>query len=163
MFRCFPKQRGFTLMELLVVMVLLAILAGSIGSRLVVDSTAELRDEANRLAALLQMTQQTSILEGQLYALKFEPGGYHFLTLNDKNEMEEIHDEELFRPRIWPAKMTVEQIKIDDRERDQSDSSLVFTPMGDMPLIAITISQKQHRWHIESHADGTVTVKSGNA
>jgi|GEM_PF-2709540 general secretion pathway protein H len=158
-----PVQSGFTLMELLVVMILLAILAGSIGSRLVVDSSAGIRDEANRLAVLLQTTQQQSVLEGRVYAVQFDVNGYRFLALNDKNELETIHDDSLFRQRLWPPNMAVEEIRVEDRPLDRSDAGLVFTPVGDMPLVSITIRQKQFRWRIESHTDGTVTTVSVNA
>lgn len=147
-------------MELLVVMVLLAILAGSIGSRLVVDSASGLRDEANRLAVLIQTTQQYAVLEGRVYAVQFEADGYRFLALNEKNKLESIVDDSLFRPRRWPTNMTVDEIRIEDKPQDRSGAGLIFTPVGDMPQISITLHHKLHRWRIESHADGTVSTSS---
>jgi type II secretion system protein H len=150
-------------MELLVVMILLAILAGSIGSRLIVDSAAGIRDEANRLAVLLQTTQQHSVLEGRVYAVQFESDGYRFLALNDKNQLETISDDSLFRARHWPTDMAVDEIRVEDRPLEQAGAGLVFTPVGDMPLVSITLRQKKYRWRIESHADGTVTAASVSA
>ena len=150
-------------MELLVVMVLLAILAGSIGSRLVVDSASGLRDEANRLAVLLQTTQQYSVLEGRVYAVQFDTDGYRFLALNEKNRLESIVDDSLFRPRLWPTDMAVDEIRVEDKPLAKSGAGLIFTPVGDMPQVSITLHHKQLRWRIESRADGTVSASSVDA
>ncbi|UUY07332.1 type II secretion system minor pseudopilin GspH [Pseudomonas sp. J452] len=72
--------RGFTLIELLVVLVILgtlvslAVLSSGNGS-----NSRELRDEAERLAALIGVLTEEAVLEGQEYGLLVSSEGYRVL------------------------------------------------------------------------------------
>ncbi|NQD78591.1 type II secretion system minor pseudopilin GspH [Pseudomonas sp. CrR14] len=77
------QARGFTLIELLVVLVIigtmvsLAVLSiGSSGSR-------ELRNEAERLAALIGVLADEAVLDGQEYGLRVTAEGYQVLSYDN--------------------------------------------------------------------------------
>ena len=59
--------------------------------------------------------------------------------------------------------MAVDEIRVEDKPLDKSDTGLIFTPVGDMPQVSIILHHKLHRWRIESHSDGTVSASSIDA
>ena len=74
--------RGFTLIELLVVLVIIGTMVSmavlSIGSS---SGSRELRNEAERLAALIGVLADEAVLDGQEYGLRVTPESYQVLSL----------------------------------------------------------------------------------
>src|SRR5690606_21948346 len=74
------RRGGFTLIELLVVIVILGGLLGlawrSVGSG---HSSREVRDEAQRLAALITVLAGGAVLDGREYGLLIDDEGYRVL------------------------------------------------------------------------------------
>ena len=74
------SQRGFTLIEVAVVMLVIVIVLGIVSVNLEPDRETPVRDEARRLVLLLQTAQQESILQGKILAVAIERSG---LLLSD--------------------------------------------------------------------------------
>ena len=75
---------GFTLLEIMVVMVLIGILSSlavlSIGG----GTRDRLAEEGQRLAALVELHQQEAILSGELRGIQFDQKGYAILSLDEQ-------------------------------------------------------------------------------
>jgi general secretion pathway protein H len=76
--------RGFTLLEIMVVLVLVGILSSfallSVGG----GPKERLAEEAQRLAALVQLHQQEAILSGEPHGIRFARTGYTVLRQDEK-------------------------------------------------------------------------------
>ena len=76
--------RGFTLLEIMVVLVLIGILSSfallSVGG----GPTERLAEEAQRLAALVQLHQQEAILSGEPRGIRFTGTGYGILRQDER-------------------------------------------------------------------------------
>jgi general secretion pathway protein H len=97
---------GFTLLELLVVLVIVGILLTM--ASLSVRSGSEqrqLHEEAQRLAALVELAGEESVLKAQELVLAVEDNGYAFLVQNDDGEWLPVDEEGSLRPRELPEGM----------------------------------------------------------
>lgn len=77
--------RGFTLLELMVVMVLIGILLGMVGLATGSNPARLARQEANALIQLLQTLREQAVLEGREYGLRLEPDSYQVLSLKGRD------------------------------------------------------------------------------
>lgn len=149
-------QTGFTLLEILVVMLLIAIIAGMVGVNLQRDPTATVREETQRLALLLQTAQEEAILQGTLYAVSMEPSRYQFLRLDDKGVMKNIDADNLLRPHELPEGVSIVDVLIEGADSEQEKKGFIFTPLGDLPNFSIVLEDNGHRWQVEGFADGSI-------
>jgi general secretion pathway protein H len=90
-------MRGFTLLELLLVVAIIAIAAGAVALS-VSGGERSLREESERLAALFQMAQSEARVGGRPLVWEADLTGYSFRLLGTEQNLRE----ELSRKRTWP-------------------------------------------------------------
>ena len=78
------KQRGFTLLELLVVMVIAGIMLGVVSFNALPNSRQRLETDAKRLALLFQLARDEALLRNLPVAFDVDQYGYHFLAREDR-------------------------------------------------------------------------------
>lgn len=111
------RAAGFTLIEILVVIVILAIMAGmvllSMGTLRPDDPTGT---EARRIRALLELLSEEALIQGRDYGVEFFADGYRFLSWDpDTRLWTVIDDEEALRRRALPDGMRT-VLAVDGRE-----------------------------------------------
>jgi general secretion pathway protein H len=111
------RAGGFSLIELLVVIVILGIMAGmavlSIGV-LRADDPAQI--EARRLTALMETLAEEALVQGRDYGVEFFEDGYRFLAWDpDSGLWSEIQDDVVLRRRELPEELRV-SLAIEGRE-----------------------------------------------
>jgi general secretion pathway protein H len=89
---------GFTLLELLVVIVILAVAVGVVSLSAAPSEARLVEREAQRLAALFRLAQNEARALGRPIAWKADPGGYRFLV----GGAEVDAPDNPLRPRAWP-------------------------------------------------------------
>lgn len=103
----FQKNRGFTLIEILVVVVIVATIVGTVVLSVgLVGADPELETERNRLASLIEVTQDEAVMQGREFGLEFMQSSYRFVEFDPLAfQWAEVPFDELFRLRYLPEGM----------------------------------------------------------
>ena len=105
--RASKPMAGFTLIEIMVVLLILAITLGMVGINLQRGDNNRVQEEADRIVILLQAAREEAILQGQVFAVQFSTDGYRFLRLNNKGKLEQIERDDVLSPRSLPDGVTL--------------------------------------------------------
>jgi general secretion pathway protein H len=110
------RSAGFSLIEILVVIVIIGIvLSIAILSVSLVGGDKAIREEAQRMMALLEVAQDESMLQGREFGLELMIGGYRFLELDPiSGQWSEIIGDDTLRQRELPEELEI-QLYIEDR------------------------------------------------
>ncbi len=98
------RARGFTLMELMVVLVIIGICTAGVGLGMgtLLDPQRKLRQDALRLAQHLQMARDEARIDGRTLRWQADAGGYAF-SRRDGGRWEVLQRDDQLRPRQWQA------------------------------------------------------------
>lgn len=75
------RSRGFTLLELMIVIVLIGVLVGVVSFATVVDPARLARQEADGLAGVIRHLRERAVLESREYGVRLSVGGYRAMRL----------------------------------------------------------------------------------
>lgn len=111
------QQLGFTLIEILVVVIIIATISGialmSIG---LLGDDRELITERQRLASLIEVAQDEATLQGREFGLELMTSTYRFVEFDPfSSQWSEILGDDLFRLRQLPEGMEFELYVEDKR------------------------------------------------
>ena len=152
-------RQGFTLVEILVVVVILALTATFVVVKLQPDDRATLREEALRLAVLLQQARDEAIATGASVAWRGEPAGYGFLKRNADRRWEAIAGDDVFRPRRLPDPIRMVDVEIGGRKATPDDV-IVFTPSALNPPYRIVLGLNAVRVRVRSDNFAQLAVEN---
>jgi len=133
------NTRGFTLIEMLVVLLIMGLLVGLVSAVTRPDDRALLHVEANRLAALLDFAAAQSRLTGKSIAWTANGPSYRFWQLQEDIGWSEARDSALSRARTLPQGMAISDLSIETM-RPQEAMRLEFTPYGSALAFTIEMS-----------------------
>lgn len=156
------SQRGFTLIEVAVVMLVIVIVLGIVSVNLEPDRETPVRDEARRMVLLLQTAQQESILQGKILAVAIERQGYYFLMLNDDNEFKPMDGDEVLHARPLPSGIVISKVDIEgmsDTEETETPR-LILLPTGELSPFTVIFSRGDVRWRVEGTLTGEITTQT---
>src|SRR5262245_6063094 len=107
------RRHGFSLIELLMVLLIMALVAGVAAAVVWPDQRALLRTEAERLALVLGLATEQSRVSGAYIRWSGELGSYRFFRLRDDGGWLEIRDSDVLRPRTLPRGITFSGFQIE--------------------------------------------------
>ena len=99
------RPRGFTLIEILVVMVIIGLVAA--GAMLSLGTTgrdSQLEQERDRLAGLIDYVRERAALQTVEYGLRCQQGGYQFVMYDSRKALWQVDPlDDVLRARTLPA------------------------------------------------------------
>jgi general secretion pathway protein H len=121
---------GYTLIEMLVVVVVMGILLSLVSVIATPDARNRLQVETERLAQLLNLAAAESRLTGKAIRWASDGAGYHFWRLHEDGSWREIQgNDELLHPRKLPDGMLITDFRMESMQR--LDTMRVdFVPYG---------------------------------
>jgi len=156
------RSKGFTLVEILVVVVIMAIVISlavlSIGTT---GRDAQLDEESRRIEGLVGLLHERALLEGRDFGLRIEPAAYEFVVYDSRRDRWMTLDQEHeFRRRALPKGVSF-QLELDSR-------IVVIKPMDrnltsdatPAPQLAIAASGEGTPFRLTLLRDGTTARAS---
>lgn len=158
---------GFTLIEVLVVLVIIGIVVALIGVNFAPDSRQTLDTEAQRLALLLQQARDEAMASGSSVAFSAEKQRYRFWQRKTEpgppnaDPWKEHEDKELFRPRLLPDPVTVAELRVNQMVTEKESQKIIFTPSGAMLPFSLILASGSHQIIIKGNGMGQIEVARG--
>lgn len=145
---------GFTLIEIVVILLVLTVAFGMIGINLTRDDSDILRDEGDRLALLIQAANEEAIMQARPFALTPAPEGYRFLRLDDENKLQPIKPGDLLGPRKLAHRIAIHDFQVEGAKEERP--ILIFEPSGVIPAFTIVLHLLDTRWYVQGHGNGKI-------
>jgi len=127
---------GFTLIEVLVVLLIMGLCAGLVSAITRPDDRALLRVEAERLVQLLDLAATQSRLTGKSIAWTADGPGYRFWQFSEDTHWSEIRDDDSLRARTLPQGMVIAGMRVENM-RTPEHMRLEFNPYG--PTLSFSV------------------------
>lgn len=130
----FLRQAGFTLVEILVVLVIIGITVALISINLMPDDRRVLTTEAQKLALLFEQARDEAIISGKVIAWSVEGDKTHFWRKDDQAQWILNSGDELFRDRDLASGVKLADLQINSVKAAVNER-LLFSPSGmNMPF-----------------------------
>jgi general secretion pathway protein H len=153
-------SKGFTLIEMLVVMLIMGLAVGLASAIVRPDDRGLVRVEAERLAQLLDLAAAESRLTGKSIAWTADGSGYRFWRMSGDAEWAEVRDSDLLRARTLPQGMVISDLQVENMPV-RGAMRLEFTPYGPAPSFTVDVSLGTARYEVAASPIGEVRVVPG--
>jgi general secretion pathway protein H len=151
---------GFTLLELLVVLVIVGIMLGAVGLNAMPSDKQILQNEAQRIALLLQLARDEAIVRNRPVAFEALPDHYRFL-IKQNDTWQPLLQDDILRGREfkrWPLHLTMVPAA-DERSSMGSSVRIVFGREPVDKAFVFTLALGQQRASIRADGIGHFKVE----
>lgn len=159
------KHRGFTLIELMVVMMIIGLLASLVMISFPDSSVKKIsHTETRRLAGLVKLASENATLKARAVGIEFSNNSYRFLVRNTSSEWIPLNDK-IFRKRLIPNNLQIEielfgklkKFKLDDTLGPQ----VLLSASGEITPFTARISPRNEKafYQLKAQFGGYVAIE----
>lgn len=148
---------GFSLVEILVVLILLGIIVTSATLAMPGRAEHDALTEARRLAALVEFAAEESYWTGAPLAFQISTTGYRFLRLGDDHRWMEFGPGSTLRARRLPMELGFGAFVLESRVLEKRDETMPLV-RGRMPAFNLELIASESSLKIEGQPNGKVNV-----
>ncbi len=151
------RPRGFTLIEVMVVLVVIGLVATGIGVSLAALQGREAERAVERLRLVLEASAERAAVRGQPIAVEFLADGYRFSAFDTDGSWRPLLDPPVFSERVLPDDVRRGRLLVEGRDLS-AEPRLVFasaapefrltldTPNGVVELVGRATGEVERRW-----------------
>jgi len=152
------SQKGFTLLEMMVVTVLIAITITFVTLELQQDDNQIARLEARRFLALLEQLREESVLQAKVLAVTVDSRerSYRFDVVSDSSV---ALDGDIFRQRKLPETLDL-QLEVAKTADTTSQPVVLVFPDGSISGFALSILGETQQYSVVSDTAGNLDLTS---
>jgi general secretion pathway protein H len=146
------RQQGFTLIELMVVLVIVGIASAAISLSIKPDPLHLLRKDADRVAQLLQVAQAEARADGRPITWLADAKGFRFSRRSDSGQgFEHFNNDPQLRPRLWETPGL--EVRVEPRQK------IVLNAEWINPPLLLKLSDGLNSISVQRSAAGQVNVR----
>ena len=136
-------QYGFTLLEIMVVVILIVLTVSLVGVNLArdLDQVAEL--EANRFASLVEHVRDESILSGKIYAIEVDEGQKTYQFLESSQGWQPVARDDVLRQRHFPEYLSI-RFDILQQQKPDRTGFLVVEGLGEITPFRLAVEGEKY-------------------
>ncbi|GBE08831.1 hypothetical protein BMS3Bbin11_00187 [bacterium BMS3Bbin11] len=141
------KQSGFTLLEIMIVVFLIALTVGIVSINFRRDPSQIVEKEARRFVALVDQMCQESITQGRVLALTDEGATAYKFVVFDNAEWQAVKQDDIFRLRQLPEGISL-NLDVEDTSSDEDKAYLRCEPDGFMTPFSAEFDLEEVRYRV---------------
>ncbi len=150
-------QRGFTLLEMLVVLVVMSIMLGIATVKLMPDEQSQLREEAQRLAVLMDQAGASARAAGLPLAWSGTGKEFRFWKKSKQGEWQSVEKDSLLRSRSLAGDVRIGTLEIGGRDMPPG-TMVLLSPETAAPQFRIRLVSGERQMKIAGNGLGAVLV-----
>lgn len=154
-------RHGFTLIEILVVLVIVGVMLAGIVVKTLPDQHQILRQEAARLGLLLEQARDEAFVSGRSIAWSGQNASYGFWRLDAERQWIPMTNHQTLRLRAFAPDVSLAALRI-NQVKVPLNARLVFSPSGlNTPFVA-TLASQAHRIQLTGDSSGRIKIEDEN-
>ncbi len=140
------NQTGFTLIEILLVLLIVTIMSGLVVINLPsFASDGDIDDESDRMRAVIEMARDEALVTAEEFGMRPSRTGYEFFIYDEINQSWTLVDEAPFKQRALPQGFTL-TLRVEGDELQLGNEGappLLILSSGEMTAFELSISSGQ--------------------
>lgn len=151
------RARGFTLLEIMVVVVLIGITATLISLNLRPDVERQAELEARRFAGLLEQLREESILAGRAMAVEIDSKDRSYRFFVARDGWQPLERDEMLRRRQLPEFLSL-QLELAEAAADDATNRIVCQPGGEITPFTLIVRARESAYRVTLDAAYNLAV-----
>ena len=156
---------GFSLFELLVVIVIVGVLVSTVSLAFIGDASQQLRSESFRFAKTVELMREYALYDDKSFGLFLEPNAYRVVEYNDNASLWQQTNVRLFNTHTVHGAIGIDFSELNTASQDAAPH-LVVHSTGEITPFSVeffVLDNPDSRWVADSDGLSKVSVRSANA
>ncbi|MDA8329300.1 MAG: GspH/FimT family pseudopilin [Betaproteobacteria bacterium] len=151
------RATGFSLIEIIVVLLLMGVISALIVVNIAPDDKKQVRMESEKLAGLFEQAAMEARVSGETIAWTSDGNGYFFQEKSPDSDWTAMNND-IYRPHQLPKNITIQTAAIDQAGLT-SGGQLIFSASGINPPFDMVMTKQQIQMRISGDAMNRVSVE----